>query len=122
MCVSKFVANEISKKDYRVLLQLLNPIAPHITEELNEMLNLGKPFYESEVLKYDENNITEDTVKIACSVNGKLRANFETKVNTSKEKLLELAYQQENVKNHINGKEVIKEIVILNKIVNIVVK
>ncbi len=114
--------NEISKKDYRVLLQLLNPIAPHITEELNEMLNLGKPFYESEVLKYDENNITEDTVKIACSVNGKLRANFETKVNTSKEKLLELAYQQENVKNHINGKEVIKEIVVLNKIVNIVVK
>ena len=78
------------------------------------MLNLGKPFYESEVLKYDENNITEDTVKIACSVNGKLRANFETKVNTSKEKLLELAYQQENVKNHINGKEVIKEIVVLN--------
>ncbi len=114
--------NEISKKDYRVLLQLLNPIAPHITEELNEMLNLGKPFYESEALKYDENNITEDTVKIACSVNGKLRATFETKINTSKEKLLELAYQQENVKNHINGKEVIKEIVVLNKIVNIVVK
>ena len=114
--------NEISKKDYRVLLQLLNPIAPHITEELNEMLNLGKPFYESEALKYDENNITDDTVKIACSVNGKLRATFETKINTSKEELLELAYLQENVKNHIEGKEVIKEIVVPNKIVNIVVK
>ena len=114
--------DSISKKDYRVLLQLLNPIAPHITEELNEMLKLGKPFYESEMLDYDENKITDDIVKIACSVNGKLRATFETSIDTPKEELLKLAYAQENVQNHINGKEVIKEIVVPNKIVNIVVK
>lgn len=114
--------DSISKKDYRVLLQLLNPIAPHITEELNEMLELGKPFFESEVLVYDKNKIKDDTVKIACSVNGKLRATFETSIDTPKEELLKLAYAQENVQNHINGKEVIKEIVVPNKIVNIVVK
>ena len=114
--------DSISKKDYRVMLQLLNPIAPHITEELNEMLKLGKPFYESEMLDYDENKITDDIVKIACSVNGKLRATFETSIDTPKEELLKLAYAQENVQNHINEKEVIKEIVVPNKIVNIVVK
>lgn len=114
--------DSISKKDYRVMLQLLNPIAPHITEELNEMLELGKPFYESKMLVYDKNKITDDTVKIACSVNGKLRATFETSIDTPKEELLKLAYAQENVQNHINGKEVIKEIVVPNKIVNIVVK
>lgn len=112
----------ISKKDYRVMLQLLNPIAPHITEELNEMLELGKPFFESKVLVYDKNKITDDTVKIACSVNGKLRATFETSIDTPKDELLKLAYAQDNVQNHINGKEVIKEIVVPNKIVNIVVK
>ena len=114
--------DSISKKDYRVMLQLLNPIAPHITEELNEMLKLGKPFYESEMLNYDENKITDNIVKIACSVNGKLRATFETSIDTPKEELLKLAYAQENVQNHINEKEVIKEIVVPNKIVNIVVK
>ena len=66
--------------------------------------------------------MTDDMVKIACSVNGKLRATIEVEVNTSKDKLLELAREQENVKRFIEGKEVVKEIVVPNKIVNIVVK
>ena len=114
--------DSISRKDYRTILHLLNPIAPHITEELNEMLNLGKPFYESDFPTYDKDNMTDDMVKIACSVNGKLRATIEVEVNTSKDKLLELAREQENVKRFIENKEVIKEIVVPNKIVNIVVK
>ena len=114
--------DSISRKDYRTILHLLNPIAPHITEELNEMLNLGKPFYESDFPTYDKDNMTDDMVKIACSVNGKLRATIEVEVNTPKDKLLELAREQENVKRFIENKEVIKEIVVPNKIVNIVVK
>ena len=51
----------ISRKDYRTLLVLLNPIAPHVTEELNEILNLGKPICESEWLTYDENKISDET-------------------------------------------------------------
>ena len=112
----------ITKADYRLILHLLNPIAPHLTEELNEMLNLGKPFYESEFPKYDENKIVENTVNIACSINGKLRATFETKVDTSKEELLEIAKQQENIQKYLEGHEIIKEIVVPNKIVNIVIK
>lgn len=112
----------ISKKDYRTLLHLLNPIAPHITEELNDIMNLGEPFYESDFPNYDKSKIVESTVSIACSVNGKLRATFDTPIDTFEEELIKLSKLQENVIKHIEGKEIVKEIVIINKIVNIVVK
>ena len=112
----------ISRKDYRTLLVLLNPIAPHITEELNEILKLGKPICESEWLTYDENKISDETVNIAVSVNGKLRATFSVSKDTDKDELLNIAKSQENVVKHIEGHEIIKEIVVPNKIVNIVIK
>ena len=114
--------DSISRKDYRTLLVLLNPIAPHVTEELNEMLNLGKPICESEWLTYDENKISDETVNIAVSVNGKLRATFSVSKDTDKDELLKLAKEQENVIKHIEGHEIVKEIVVPNKIVNIVIK
>lgn len=114
--------DSISRKDYRTLLVLLNPIAPHVTEELNEMLNLGKPICESEWLVYDENKISDETVNIAVSVNGKLRATFSVNKDTDKDELLRVAKEQENVIKHIEGHEIIKEIVVPNKIVNIVIK
>ena len=114
--------DKLTKKDYRTILHLLNPIAPHITEELNEMLKLGKPFFESEFPTYDDSKITNETVNIACSVNGKLRATFEVEVDTDKDELLRIAKEQENVQRYIDGHEIIKEIVVPNKIVNIVVK
>ena len=112
----------ISRKDYRTLLVLLNPIAPHVTEELNEILNLGKPICESEWLTYDENKINDETVNIAVSVNGKLRATFSVSKDIDKDELLNIAKSQENVIKHIEGHEIIKEIVVPNKIVNIVIK
>ena len=112
----------ISRKDYRALLVLLNPISPHVTEELNEILNLGKPICESEWLTYDENKISDETVNIAVSVNGKLRATFSVTKDTDKYELLNIAKSQENVIKHIEGHEIIKEIVVPNKIVNIVIK
>ena len=112
----------ISRKDYRTLLVLLNPIAPHVTEELYEILNLGKPICESEWLTYDENKISDETVNIAVSVNGKLRATFSVSKDTDKDELLNIAKSQENVIKHIEGHEIIKEIVVPNKIVNIVIK
>ena len=112
----------ISRKDYRTLLVLLNPIAPHITEELNEILKLGKPICESEWLTYDENKINDETVNIAVSVNGKLRATYSVSKDIDKDELLNIAKSQENVIKHIEGHEIIKEIVVPNKIVNIVIK
>ena len=112
----------ISKEEYRILLTLLNPVAPHITEELNEKYNLGKPICESEWPKYDESKIVEKTAKIAVQVNGKLRSTIEVEADTPKEELIKLSKELDNVKKHIDGMTIIKEIVVPNKIVNIVVK
>ncbi|MBQ4263819.1 MAG: leucine--tRNA ligase [Bacilli bacterium] len=112
----------ITKADYKVLIHLLNPIAPHITEELNELIGEKTPLCETEFPKYDENKTVESTVKIAVSINGKLRATFDANLDEDKGMLLNKAKELENIQRHLEGKEIIKEIVVPNKIVNIVVK
>ena len=112
----------ITKDDYRVLLLLLNPIAPHITEELNEQNNLGDMLCLSKWPEYDENKTVDNTLEIGVQVNGKLRASIVVLMNEDKDKVIEKALSAENVQKHIDGKEIIKTIVVPNKIVNIVVK
>ena len=112
----------ITKDDYRVLLMLMNPICPHITEELNEKYELGKPICESSWPTYDENKIVEDNITIGVQVNGKLRGTIDIKKDASKEEVEELAKSNENVKKFTDGLEIVKVIVVPNKIVNIVVK
>ena len=112
----------ITTKDYRTLLLLLNPMAPHITEELNEIYKLGEPLCESSWPKYNKDKLVDSNVTIAIQVNGKLRGTIEIPLDTSEEDIKEIALSNDNVKKHIVGKEVIKIIVIKNKIVNIVVK
>jgi len=112
----------ISRKDYRILLTLLNPIAPHISEELVEFSRLGNPICESSWPTYDENKIMDTIVNVAVQVNGKLRATISVELDLDKEELINIAKGQENVQKHIEGHEIIKEIVVPNKIVNIVVK
>ena len=114
--------DSITKDDYRILLVLLNPDAPHITEELNEKYNLGKPICESEWPKYDENKIVDDKLTIGVQVNGKLRGTIEINNGEDEESIKEKAMNVENVKKFTEGKTIIKTIVIKNKIVNIVVK
>ena len=112
----------ISKDDYKILLTLLNPIAPHITEELNEMYSLGDVIYKEPWPTYEEEKTVESTVNVAIQVNGKLRGTINIPINTSNEETLRLAKSQDNVKKYIEDKAIIKEIVIPNKIVNIVIK
>ena len=112
----------ITKNDYRTLLILLNPIAPHITEELNEMYALGKTICSSSWPKYDEEKTIDSTVTIAVQVNGKLRGSMNIPINLDKEETLRLAKELDNVKKYIENTTIIKEIVVPNKIVNIVVK
>ena len=111
----------ISNKDYRTLLHLLNPISPHITEELNEMMGY-KPICESAWPKYDESKLVETKFDIAVQVNGKLRGTITINVDDTEDVIKEKALNNENVKKHVEGKEIVKIIVIKNKIVNIVVK
>ena len=113
--------DSITKKDYQLLLQLLNPIAPHFTEEMNEKLGFA-PLYETPWPEYDEAKTVESVVTIAVQVNGKLRATLNVDKNISKEELLETAKKEENVLKFIEGHEIVKEIVIPGRIVNIVIK
>ena len=113
-------AKSISKEDYRLLLTLLNPIAPHITEELNESIGFS-PIVNSTWPVYDEDKTKDTTVTIAVSVNGKVRGKLEVDVDTPSDILQEKAFTLPNVQNFTNGKEIVKVIAIPNKIVNIVV-
>ena len=111
----------ITKEDYRLLLTLLNPIAPHMTEELNEQLGFS-PICNSSWPVCDEEKTIETTKEIAVQVNGKVRATIEIRVDDDEQVIKEKALACENVIKHIEGKEVVKVIVIKGKIVNIVVK
>ena len=113
--------DHITKKDYVLLLTLLNPIAPHITEELNEMLG-EKPISDSSWPEYDEEKTVLNEKEIGVQVNGKLRGSIVVSNDETEEVIKDKALNNENVKKHIEGKEIVKVIVIKNKIVNIVVK
>ena len=102
-------------------MTLLNPIAPHITEELNETLGYS-PICESSWPKYDEAKTIDEEKEIGVQVNGKLRASIKIKLDENEESIKEKALNSENVKKHIENKSIIKIIVIPNKIVNVVVK
>ena len=113
--------DSITKEDYRLLLILLNPVAPHITEELNEEMGydlLSNASWPS----YDESKTIETEKEIAVQVNGKVRATINIKTDEPEDSIKEKALACENVKKHIEGLEIIKIMVIKNKIVTIVVK
>ncbi len=114
--------DSISKLDYRTYLMLLNPIAPHITEELNEKYKLGNPICESSWPSYEDDKLVDTEKEIAVQVNGKVRATIKVNIDDSDEIMEEKAMQEDNVKKHLEGKEIVKVIVIKGKIVNIVVK
>ena len=113
--------DSITKEDYHLLLVLLNPIAPHITEELNEMIGY-KPICEGEWPVYDESKTIESTKEIGVQVNGKVRGKIVIGIDEDEESVKSKALEVDNVKKHIEGKEIVKVIVIKGKIVNIVVK
>ena len=112
----------ITKDDYRVLLHLLNPDAPHITEELNEQYNLGKPLCESAWPIYDEAKTIDKEITIGVQINGKLRSEVTLELNESEELAKDKVLNQNNVKKYIDEKEIVKFIYIPNKIINIIVK
>lgn len=103
-------------------LKLLNPVCPHITEELWSFLGHTKTIAFESWPTYDESILISNSVNVAISVNGKVRGVLSVNVNISNEELLCMAKKEKNVMKFIEGKEIIKEIVVPNKIVNIVIK
>lgn len=112
----------ITKKDYRIILQLLNPFAPHITEELNEICNLGKEFTNSSWPEYDPTKTIDNVLEIGVQINGKLRSTIKINKDESKEKIEEIALADDKIKKNIQEKTIVRIIVVPNRIVNIVVK
>lgn len=114
--------DSITKADMKVYLQLLNPVAPHITEELWDTLGLGGKLYNQPWPIYDEAKTVEDTVDMPIQVNGKVRATAKVSRQVTKEELNVIANSDENVSKHLEGKTIVKEIFIPGRIYNIVVK
>ena len=112
----------ITKDEYRLLLTLLNPIAPHITEELNEYYALGNTICKSSWPVVDKSKLVENETTIGVQVNGKVRGTITVSADETEDEIKEKALSEENVKKHIEGKEIVKVIVIKGRIVNIVVK
>ena len=103
-------------------IKLLNPIAPYLTEEIWMMLGHDNTIAYESWPTYDENKVLDDKITIGIQINGKLRGSIETEINEDKNSILNKVYKIDNIKKYIENKNIVKEIVIPNKIVNIVVK
>lgn len=113
----------INKEELRIFSILLNPFAPHVTEEVYEACKLGNGILaEAEWPEYDESKCVDESVEIVVQVNGKIKAKLNIPVDADKDAVLDLAKNDENVKKVIDGMKIIKEIVVPKKLVNLVVK
>ena len=115
-------AGSLTRADYRTLLILLNPFAPHITEELYQVMGYEGVLNEQKWVEYDEKLCVEDSVEVVVQVNGKVKARFNAPVDCAKEELENLAFDLPEIKALTDGKTVVKKIAVPNKLVNIVVK
>ena len=111
--------NEITRDEYRTLLVLLNPTAPHITEELWEKMGYTGHIYESSWPEYEEAKTVEATVEIAVQINGKVRAVIQVEKDAAKEAVI--AKAKEVIADKLTG-NIVKEIYVPGRIVNIVQK
>ncbi len=129
-CVSELMiyVNEISRYEtipmqlIVTLIKLLSPFAPHLAEELwNRLGNNGTITFEKWP-EFDPAKVQKNVVTIIGQINGKVRSKIEAETDSPDEKLIELMKQDEKIKTYIEGKQIVKEIVVKNKLVNIVVK
>ncbi len=125
MALINDIANvkSINKEELRIFSILLNPFAPHVTEEVYEQCKLGKDILATEKWpEYDEAKCVDETVEIVVQVNGKIKAKLNVPAQAQKDEILNLAKSDENVIKAIGSMSIIKEIVVPNKLVNLVVK
>ena len=111
---------KINKKEFVTFLTLLNPFVPHITEELNELAGFNKPISSYEWPKYDEEKTKDDEITLPIQFNGKLKATVQIEVDEDEANVKEKVHDA--IKDKLDGKTVVKEIYVKNRIYNIVVK
>ncbi len=112
----------LNKTEFKTYLILLNPFAPHITEELWEQSGFDGMVTEQSWPTYDESKCKDDTIEIAVQINGKVKSRINVAADIESADAIALAKEDETVKKAIDGMQVIKEIYVKGKLVNIVVK
>ena len=124
--VNELSANGVTKGDMKILLQLLNPFAPHITEELWEMLGFaareGCMCCQSAWPVYDEAKTVASTVDMAVQVNGKLKGAISMPADSEEAAVVEAALAVEKVAKAVEGMKVVKTIYVKNRLINLIVK
>ena len=113
----------INKAELSVFTMLLNPFAPHVTEEVWSEMKLGEGMVTEQIWpKYDESKCKDDVIEIVVQVNGKVRTRLSVAADIQKDDAIALAKAEDRIAAEINGKNVVKEIYVPGKLVNIVVK
>ncbi len=112
----------VNKAEFKTLLQLLNPFVPHMTEELFEIIGEPNTIANTPWPTYDEAKTVDDEIEIPVQVNGKVKATILVSVNANDEEIKEKVHNIPNIQNATEGKNIVKEIYVKNKIYNIVVK
>ena len=120
--LNEFYDKGVNKAEYKTFLALLNPFAPHITEELWQQLGENGLLSIAPWPQYDESKTVESTVEMAVQVNGKLKGTIKLAADADKQAAIDAALAEEKVQHAIEGKQIVKQIVVPGKIVNIVVK
>ncbi|GIS28333.1 MAG: leucine--tRNA ligase [Chloroflexota bacterium] len=114
--------NDLWKESIIILIKLLAPMAPHITEELWELNGQKFSVHNQEFPSWDDQLISTDAKTIVVQINGKVRSQFDIEGTKSEEEVFEIASNNEKVKENITGKEIIKKIYVKDKLVNFVVR
>jgi leucyl-tRNA synthetase len=124
--VNEFYANGVSRGDMRYLLLLLSPFAPHIAEELWEMLGFanktGKMACQNEWPSYDEHKTVASTAEMAVQVNGKLKGTVTMPVDSGEEAVMAEALKVEKIARAAEGMKIVKTIYVKNRLMNLIVK
>ena len=113
---------QINKAEFKTFIQLLNPFAPHMTEELNEFLGNKETIANTPWPTFEESKTIDDEIELPFQFNGKLKATIIIPLNSDEQSVKDIVHNNETVCGLLEGKTIIKEIYVKNKIYNIVVK
>lgn len=117
-----YEANSITRKELKTFITLLNPFAPHVTEEINERMNFGGMLANGNWPEYDETKCVDNEIEIAVQVNGKIKARITVPADIDEAGAVSAAKENADVKAAIADKTIVKELYVKGRLVNIVVK
>ena len=117
-----YALGSINRVELRTLLLLLNPFAPHMTEEMYEVQNLGGVLNEQKWPTFDPALCVDEMVELVVQINGKVRSKLQVPVDSAQADVLEKAKAEPKIQDALQGKQIVKEIYVQNKLVNFVAK